>query len=791
MTIELERSIFCHALDIESPEERAAFIEEACLGDQAMKDGIYALLHENDRDEIIVDRPLAALIQPTSQSNHIAWKADWDRQQYAPGTMIGSYKLLELLGEGGFGLVFVADQQQPVRRQVALKIIKPGIASQQIVTRFEAERQALAMMDHESIARVYDAGVTDTGQPYFVMELIRGLRLDEFCDNHKLDIRQRLELFVAICGAVQHAHQKGIIHRDLKPSNILVTMRDGRAIPKVIDFGLVKAMTYDLVGQTLYTRFAAMMGTPAYMSPEQAEISSVDVDTRSDIYSLGVLLYELLAGQTPVNADRVSQASFDELRQIIRSDEPPCPSTLLSTMDSDRVSTVSANRRLNPIQLKASTQGDLDCIVMKALEKDRSRRYVSAAALADDVSRFLNDESVQARPPSRWYLFSKFAKRNRVAFFTASVIVVSLLIATTVSAWQAHAAYQAMQQARAYEDAANRSKRKTEEFTERLKKANSLLVTGEAYVQSGHWEDAYLSFTQATRESPEHFSVWVERASLLARLGLWDAAVADYSKAIELGAPVDGIEFQGVSLLLYCYGDEATCSLVASKLTSPRGGFIGTKLRGQLIGYQSQETISRVVKQAERLIHDQSYLPSGEPTRSSQMPFGVKPYLAGWAHLRAGNLDEAIKRLRESHTDVPDWRGLGIGLPLLAIAHYHAGQVEQAKDALRCSEELLDRSLNESIEYFNGAPPMKWCAWLELIIHHREAYQLIHGELPPPDPRFEIRRQKALKVLNNKVDIEGKNEVETRLENWMLTGDHAELSDDYPLFPLTASSTDN
>ncbi len=783
MSIELEKSIFCNALEIEPVEQRNAYVRDACMGNDELHDAIVALLEENDRERNLVDRPLSAIVQPSPNAPKLEKNIEWQEPEYAPGTMIGSYKLMELIGEGGFGLVFVADQLEPVRRRVAIKIVKPGIASQQIVSRFEAERQALAMMDHENIARIFDAGVTETKQPYFVMELIRGVRLDEFCDNHRLDIRQRLELFISICGAVQHAHQKSIIHRDLKPSNILVTMQDGCAVPKVIDFGLVKAMTYDLVAQTIYTRFAAMMGTPAYMSPEQAEMSSTDVDTRSDIYSLGVILYELLTGETPVNSARVSGASFDELRRLIRDDEPPRPSTRVSTMGADSSETMSQNRRLDSVQLKSLLKGDLDCIVMKALEKDRSRRYVSAAALADDVKRYLREETVEARPPSRWYLFSKFARRNRIALTTASVILLSLILATTVSLWQAHVAYRAMEQAREYEMRANRSKEEIESFTQRLKKANSLLVTGEAYVQSGHWEEAYQAFTQATKESPEHFSVWVERASLLARLGIWDAAFADYSKAIELGAPVDGIEFQGVSLLLHCYGDKEACSQIVHQLESSQGGFIGTKLRGQLVGEQSRVDLVRVLQQAEQLILDQSSLPSGEPTRSSLMPFGVKPYLAGWAHLRLGNIDQAINRLQESHTDVPDWRGIGIGLPLLAIAYHHSGQLDKANESLRRSKELLDNSIDESIEQLNGAPPMKWFAWLELVIHYREAYQLIHGELPPVDPRFQLRRQKALAVLNHRVAITPSME---QLTPWMLVGENNSSVDDYPLVPRTS-----
>ena len=345
---------------------------------------------------------------------------------------IGPYKLIEKIGEGGFGLVFVADQQAPVKRRVALKLIKPGMDSREVIARFEAERQALAMMDHPNIARVLDAGATDSGHPYFVMELVHGIPITDFCDKNRLTMRERLELFVSVCQAVQHAHQKGIIHRDIKPSNVLVTLQDGCPVVKVIDFGIAKALHQQLTDKTVYTRFAQVIGTPLYMSPEQAEMSSLDIDTRSDIYSLGVLLYELLTGTTPFDGKRLSAVSFDERIRIIRQEEPPKPSTRLR-QSSLTVPVLASLRRIEPARLFKSCRGDLDWITMKALDKDRRRRDETASDLAADVLRYLHDEPVSACPPSAGYLLKKFSRRYRTILATAAAIAASLLLAAIVS----------------------------------------------------------------------------------------------------------------------------------------------------------------------------------------------------------------------------------------------------------------------------------------------------------------------------------------------------------------------
>ncbi|MCW1922456.1 serine/threonine-protein kinase [Luteolibacter arcticus] len=415
-------ALFNEALGL-APEERVRYLDHACGGDAALRERVKSLLLAHDRAGDFMGEPVAILQQGTAS----------EPAGEAAGDRIGPYKLLQQIGEGGCGVVFMAEQEEPIRRRVALKLVKPGMDTKSVITRFEAERQALAMMDHPNIAKVFDAGVTPTGRPYFVMELIHGIRITEFCDESALSTTERLELFVQVCHAVQHAHQKGIIHRDIKPSNILVTRTSaGDALPMVIDFGVAKAITGQrLTDNTLFTAFEMLIGTPAYMSPEQAAFTNVDVDTRTDIYGLGVLLYELLTGTTPFDARELLKVGLDEIRRVILDRDPVLPSTRLKCMEAGDLTATAQHRQSEPLRLIRVVRGDLDWIVMKAMEKDRARRYPTANALATDVQRYLADETITARPPGSLYKLRKWMVRNRL--LAGSLLVIGLLLSAALA----------------------------------------------------------------------------------------------------------------------------------------------------------------------------------------------------------------------------------------------------------------------------------------------------------------------------------------------------------------------
>lgn len=455
-----EREIFTRALDISDPGERSAFLVEACGPNRDLQRHLCELLESQENLGSFLDEPPDLPSELLGQLSAIE----------GAGTRIGPYKLLQSIGEGGMGVVYMAEQEGPVRRKVALKIVKPGLDSRQVVARFEAERQALAMMDHPNIARVLDVGAvggTNSGReptgetqpileesieagaaislfpglpgcearPYFVMELVYGVPITHFCDQRRLTPRQRLELFVPVCQAIHHAHQKGVIHRDIKSSNVLVTMFEDRAIPKVIDFGVAKATEQPLTQRTMFTHYGALIGTFEYMSPEQAEMNSLGVDTRSDIYSLGVLLYELLTGTTPIERKRLREAPLDEAMRLIREEEPQRPSIRLTRAGD--LPAIARARRTEPARLPRLYRGEIDWIVMKCLEKDRGRRYDTASALACDLQRYLGNEPVEACPPSAIYRARKFARKHWPAIATLIGFAALLMAGTAVSVWQA------------------------------------------------------------------------------------------------------------------------------------------------------------------------------------------------------------------------------------------------------------------------------------------------------------------------------------------------------------------
>jgi serine/threonine protein kinase/tetratricopeptide (TPR) repeat protein len=442
-----ERDIFIAALTIAEPAARAAFLDAACA-DEAQKAHLKALLAAEPGLGTFLESPAA----PRPVRDDVA---------EGPGSVVGPYTIVEEIGEGGMGVVFLAEQETPVRRRVALKVIKPGMDSRQVVARFEAERQALALMEHPSIARVLDAGATGSGRPYFVMELVRGVPITDYCDQNRLGAEPRLTLFTAVCHAIQHAHHKGVVHRDIKPSNVLVGRQDGQPVVKVIDFGIAKAIDRPLTERTLFTAQGQLVGTPSYMSPEQADPGGRDIDTRTDVYSLGVLLYELMTGTTPLDSDRLRAAGFAEMQRIIREETPPRPSARLSSL-GDTATVLAGNRGTDVRHLARVLAGDLDWIAMKALEKDRDRRYATPGAFAEDVERYLRREAVLARAPSAMYRLKRFAWRNRGAVIAAAAVAMTLVVGSAVATWQAVVATRARRDALDAAEAARRAKETAE-----------------------------------------------------------------------------------------------------------------------------------------------------------------------------------------------------------------------------------------------------------------------------------------------------------------------------------------
>ncbi len=443
------KGIFCEALNHTAGPERSAFLDRACGENATLRLKVESLLMAHDEaggflGSSVKDPAIAlAYVKDAATSDYsdepkLGPNGHGNQRAVTegPGTIIGPYKLLQQIGEGGFGVVYMAEQERPVRRIIALKIIKPGMDTAQVIARFESERQALALMDHPNIAKVLDAGATNSGRPYFVMELVKGIPITEFCDKNHLPPEGRLKLFVDVCHAIQHAHHKGVIHRDIKPSNVMVTLHDGVPVVKVIDFGVAKATVQKLTERTLFTAYGQMIGTPAYMSPEQAEMSGLDIDTRSDVYALGVLLYELLTGTTPLESKRLREAGYAEMQRLIREEEAPRPSTRLSSM-GDSATVLAGNRGLDVKKLVQLLAGDLDWLVMKAMEKDRNRRYVTPGNFAEDIERYLRSEAILARPPSTVYKIRKFAHRNRAAVLTTAAVALALLVGTAVAIRQA------------------------------------------------------------------------------------------------------------------------------------------------------------------------------------------------------------------------------------------------------------------------------------------------------------------------------------------------------------------
>ena len=522
------KQIFLDAVADCTPDQWPCYVAEQCGEDEALRRDVDALLAAHQRPDSL----LRCVDDAIATASHVTATHAIE----LPGKVVGNYKLLQQVGEGGFGVVYMAEQAKPVQRIVALKIIKPGMDSRQVIARFEAERQALALMDHPNIAKVHEAGTTETGRPYFVMELVKGVPITKYCDENHLSLRERLELMLPVCHAVQHAHQKGVIHRDLKPSNVLVAEFDDKAVPKIIDFGVAKATAQRLTERTMFTEYGQVVGTVEYMSPEQAKFNQLDIDTRSDIYSLGVLLYELLTGTTPFERKRLNEAAFDEVLRIIREEEPPRPSTRLST--SETLPSVAAHRHTEPSRLCNEVRGELDWIVMRSLEKDRQRRYQTASALADDIEHYLTDKPVQACPPSTAYRLKKFVRRNRAGVLAGSAIAAALLLGMTLAvAGFVHA----RREAKVAAAEAAKATAISEFLQTALQSANPDQAKGADYTVRQLLDDVSASLGDQLAGNPQvEAEIRATIANAYRRLNLLELAAAQYEAALLLCRRSDG-----------------------------------------------------------------------------------------------------------------------------------------------------------------------------------------------------------------------------------------------------------
>jgi serine/threonine protein kinase len=725
-----EVDLFTEALQLPA-ELHSAFLEAACGGNAELRATVGALLKAHmESGEFLEQAPPEVKTRPSSPGEK-------------PGDRVGHYKLLQQIGEGGCGVVFMAEQEQPVRRKVAIKIVKPGMDTKTVVARFEAERQALALMDHPNIAHVLDAGATENGRPYFVMELVRGIKITDYCDQNSLKTAARLEMFLDVCDAVQHAHQKGIIHRDLKPSNILVTtMPSGKPLAKVIDFGIAKATTnLRLTDKTLFTAFELLIGTPAYMSPEQAALSSVDVDTRSDIYSLGVLLYELLTGSTPFDTKELLKRGLDEVRRVVCNIEPPRPSTRLSTLMAVDLTTVSRQRQVEPPRLLREIRGDLDWIVMKALEKDRARRYATVNGFAMDIRRHLAGEAIVARPRSTLYRLKKLFTRNKLLFYSLGIIVLLLSTALIVTSRLLIHERFARQQADLFrmETLAEKLDREGRRDEAQQTRLDALGVRTKLYgseqpppfellnsviarlVDQNQFDGAETVLNKllppAAIRNPRFADVIIYRAHILACRGKWAEALPDALRALEY-RPAEPNTYHTLAPLLVATTNlneyRALCPKMVEHFrgtTDPSSA--GTMVKDCLILADSGADLLAVAAMAETAV----------TAGKGMNVYHHFQFCKALAEYRRGHLPEAISLATNAEQD--SWPYLqGESLAVLAMSEHRLNQVADARaDLVRC-EHLVQ----EQMPRFGGVLGFDWRDWIIVHALLAEAQGLIEGQ---------------------------------------------------------------